>query len=349
MTLSSGRQVVTWGEADGASALDVINPQDQREPGVSDIDDLRIAVWLSRLEGTWERHSLEFIVRHEGYYGLLVPPRADYSPFNSLLASEPGVARLLEGKTLRFAHEHEGVSRDTQSYFLRYLYRGEGLDLGLYGASLLDLQGVLGEVDLNQFLDPTQTDLALTYLHPRYHIVGGTFALPIASFLLKGEVVGALGRSVNLGESTNPATLTIEKANLLTGVVGITYSGWTDTTIGAEYQRGALIGDEPNQPFFFPPNIDLVVLRFNTTQLREKLTLGAVLSLIQPRWSEPARLHEPKRGGLIRLDATYRLLDQLKLGLGYIHYLQSDAFGPFYGLEKHDRVFTQLRWDFTVY
>ena len=71
--------------------------------------------------------------------------------------------------------------------------------------------------------------------------------------------------------------------------------------------------------------------------------------MIVPQWSRPNQLHQPKRGGLFRVDLSYRILDQLKAGVGYIHYLTGEEFGPFYGLEEHDRLFAQLRWDFTVY
>ena len=74
LTLSTGRQIVTWGEGDGLSALDVINSQDQREPGVEEIDDIKLAVWLSRLQVAQDKHSFEVMVRHEGHYGILVPP-----------------------------------------------------------------------------------------------------------------------------------------------------------------------------------------------------------------------------------------------------------------------------------
>ena len=61
LTLSTGRQIVTWGEGDGLSALDVINSQDQREPGVADIDDIKLAVWLSRLQVAQDKHSFEHV------------------------------------------------------------------------------------------------------------------------------------------------------------------------------------------------------------------------------------------------------------------------------------------------
>jgi hypothetical protein len=354
LSISTGRQIVTWGELDGISALDVINPQDQREPGVAEIDDLRIAVWLSRIQYTRASHSLEFMVRHEGNYGLLVPPQADYSPFNTIIASQPLVATLLGGKELRFAHEREGVGADTQSYFARYRYYGSGFDLGVYAASLLDGRGVLnGPKLLTSFMTALGATgsgpIEITYAHPRYSIVGTTFAKPWGNWLLKGELVSAINQPTNTGDNEDLSSLEIEEVDTLTGGLSLTYSGISDTVIAAEYQRSTLLSEDPDQPFFFPPNIDILAIRANSTFFRERITVSGVISLIAPQWSQPSAAHRPERGGLLRFDASYRLLDSLKLALGYIHYLSGDDFGPFYGLEDHDRVFTQLRWDFNVY
>lgn len=354
LTLSTGRQIITWGESDGLSALDVINSQDQREPGVSDIDDIKLAVWLSRLQLAQNQHSFELIVRHEGHYGILVPPQADYSPFNAIMSRQSAMipAVLLEqlqNKEFRFTHDHEGVSVDTQSYFLRYQYRGEGFDLGIYGASLLDVPGVIGPMDLTQLIDPTQNQVNIAYQHPRYSLLGLTLALPMGNWLFKTEAVTNIDRPVNVGEGNDINQLKIDKANTLTSVFGLTYSGWTDSTLSIEYQRGFLLSEAPNADFFIPPTLDILVLRANRTFWRERLSASLVTMMIAPRWSSPQRFYEPKRGGLLRVDTSYRLLDQLKLSLGYIHYMTGQDFGPFYGLDDHDRVFTQLRWDFTVY
>ena len=352
INLSTGRQIVTWGESDGLSALDVINPQDQREPGVADIDDIKLAVWLSRLQLSQNKHSLEFIVRHEGHYGILVPPRADYSPFNAIMNSQsdmipPALLAQINSKELRFAHESEGVSADTQSYFLRYLYRGEGFDLGLYAASLLDVQGVIVPPEFTDFLSLDRKTIELLYQHPRYSLAGMTLALPMGNWLIKAELVSSMDKPVNVGEDFNQ--LDVANIDILTHVFGVTYSGLADTNLSIEYQGGQLLGSNKDLAFFVPPNLDILAMRASHTFGRERFSASAVLSMLVPQWSNPSQLHKPERGGLFRLDVSYRVLDQLKASLGYIHYLTGEEFGPFYGLEEHDRLFAQLRWDFTVY
>jgi hypothetical protein len=43
-----GRQVVNWGRSDSLRLLDILNPLDNREPGIADIEDLRLGVAMVR-------------------------------------------------------------------------------------------------------------------------------------------------------------------------------------------------------------------------------------------------------------------------------------------------------------
>ena len=45
-----GRQIVNWGRSDTVRVLDVINPLDNREPGLVDIEDLRLPVTMARVD-----------------------------------------------------------------------------------------------------------------------------------------------------------------------------------------------------------------------------------------------------------------------------------------------------------
>lgn len=51
-----GRQIVVWGKSDNLRITDVLNPLDNREPGVTDIRDLRLPLTMGRLDyyvGDW--------------------------------------------------------------------------------------------------------------------------------------------------------------------------------------------------------------------------------------------------------------------------------------------------------
>ena len=348
--LSTGRQIVTWGEADALSALDMINPRDQREPGVADVDDLRLAVLMTRLRYAQGPFDVDFVVRHEGHYGLLVPPLADYSPLRAALPQ--ALSTALAGREVRYAHDREGVGADTQSYFLRALYRGQGFDAGLYGASLIDMQGVFGDLNPADFLAllaQPNAPFNLPQEHKRFELVGFSGATSAGSWLFKGEVAGYLNRSMNIGTPSDLAGadalagggVSIQQLNIMSWALSAMYTGFTDTTLSFEYQQGAVLGEQVE--LFIPPSAPLLSARVSRKLLRERLTLNLIALLFEPTTSDLAA-----RGALVRADALYDLTDQLKLTVGYVHYLPGDDFGPFYGLDEHARLFTQLRYNFTL-
>ena len=49
LDLKLGRQVVNWGRSDTLRVLDVLNPVDNREPGLLDLVDLRLPVGMAKL------------------------------------------------------------------------------------------------------------------------------------------------------------------------------------------------------------------------------------------------------------------------------------------------------------
>ena len=59
-----GQQIITWGEGDVLSPIDVINTRDQREPGLADLDDIRVPALSTRLSYFFKGARYEFVVVH---------------------------------------------------------------------------------------------------------------------------------------------------------------------------------------------------------------------------------------------------------------------------------------------
>lgn len=61
LDLKVGRQIVVWGKSDSLRVTDVINPLDNREPGMVDIEDLRLPLTMARADlylGDWSLAAL---------------------------------------------------------------------------------------------------------------------------------------------------------------------------------------------------------------------------------------------------------------------------------------------------
>lgn len=338
--ITVGRQIVAWGEGDALSPLDVVNPRDNREPGLADLDDLRLAVLASRVGWFIGDHRLEVMAVHESYFGEFAPPMADYSPFSSLVAGPS--AQLLAGKRIRYVHAQDRFALANQAALARWIYKGPGLDLGLYLASVLDRQGVVRLPSITlATLGADHIDLTLD--HQRYTVVGTSGATSSGSWLLKWELAGQLGKAYNTGDVSGAADATaipaldVETAHTLTAMGAVGYSGFADTQLAVEVQRGLQLSGPDD--LLVPIDVPIVAARAQQTWLRERLTLMAGATAIGLT---------ADRGWLLRAEATYEVLDGLKVGAGYITYHSGDAdkFGPFTGFDQHDRVFSKLRYDF---
>ena len=346
-----GRQVIAWGEGDALSPLDIINPRDNREPGLADLDDLRLPVLATRLALFLGSHRLELVGVHESDFGLQPSPRGPFSPFDAVLSSleKTDLGPLLSQTTFRLTHQQERFSLDQQEVFFRWVYRGKGIDVGFQAASLLDRQGVFAFPKPEDLLASDTVDLTVD--HRRYTTAGHSGAWVLDAFVLKWELGVDVNRAVNTGdlaveipEQASTADLAglvpavgVDEATLVNSMVGVTWSGIQDLRIGLEVGKGWLV-DGPDD-LAMPLTDPLILLRASYQLMRERLQLSAAASMVG--WTANGKW-------LFRGEAAYEILDGLKAGLGYVTYQPGDDFGLFYGLNNHDRFFTWLRWDFRV-
>lgn len=341
-----GRQIVAWGEGDALSPLDVVNPRDGREPGLADLDDLRLAVLATRVGWFRDAHRIEVMAVHESYFGEQPSPLSDFSPFRAVLQRDdipPAIATLLASKTYRFAHTPDRFDGKAQQWLGRWVYKGPGLDFGLYLASVLDRQGVASLPDAATLL--TADTITLTLDHRRYTVAGLSGATSEGSWLFKWEVAAELNKAYSTGNvdapfnPVMPPSLGVAEGSLLTGMLGVTYTGISDLNLALEVQKGVFL-DEPVD-VLFPADAPIVALRGQYLMLDQRLTIQAAATAIGAT---------AEYGGLVRAEALYTLADGWKAGGGYIHYAtgDADAFGPFSAYTEHDRLFAKLRYDFRI-
>lgn len=347
-----GRQIVAWGEGDAISPLDVVNPRDMREPGLSDLDDIRIPVLASRVGWFRGAHRIEAMVVHEASFGLRGPPRGPFSPLPWLIHNSPAldayqqmlpqipIAERFDAIPLDWQDEQGTWGVQLQQFFLRWVYKGEGIDLGLHVASVLDQQGAMvmsadqEAVMLKGIVGGDPQPLSLTLDHRRYEALGLSGATSHSDFLLKWELVYNHRHPYNGGDFPK---VEVVRSDVLAGMVGLTWRGIDDTTLAIEGSKSYLF-DRPDV-LLFPVDAPIMMLRGMHQAMREDLTLLLAVSAIG--W-------QAEYGWLARAEASYKLAQALKLSLGYITYQPTDEFGPFAGLKSHDRLFARLRWDFAI-
>ncbi|MEC9072276.1 MAG: hypothetical protein VX938_07860, partial [Myxococcota bacterium] len=330
-----GRQIVAWGEGDAMSVLDLATPKDMREPGLSDLDDVRMSVLATRIGWYPGQQRLELFWIHEAAFGLRNPPFGPFSPLEALLDSaldgSPAMDLLLAKEDVRYAHQQERFSLESQQVLARWLHSGPGLDWGVTAGWVLDQQGVVAFPD-----DVTPDVLEVPVEHKGYGVVGTTGAWGLGSWLLKWEGGVEIGRLWNVAPS--PLSIDSAKANRVITLVGATWTPYQELSLGFEMTKSWFLVDEP-EGLLVNLNYPNVLLRLRWTALRERLSVNAALGPPGPKLAH---------GWLARVDVGYELVQGLALTVGGITYNEGNELSPVSGLTSHDRIFLRVRWDFTL-
>lgn len=343
--LTLGRQIVAWGQGDLISVVDIVNPRDLREPGLAELDDIRLAVLATRIGVFFGAHRLELMAIHEANWGLRPAPLSPFSPLRELLTGDPLAGQLLEGRSLAWDDNPEGIGFDRRTQWLaRWQYNGPGLDLAVYAARTLDQQGIVELGNLAAAIGSPAAALRVRLEHRPYWMVAHAGAAPIGDFVVKWEAAIDVERPLSARGATPLAVAGIRRTQV-NWLLGLSYAGIGDGTVSLEYAQRLL----PNHPerdddstlsVLFPIEAPTIGLLYRQTFLRERLALtGSVVSFGVSPWL-----------GLVgRAEVSYSLSDGLRAGVGYVTFHPNQRrFGPLFGFGRNDRVMVTGRYDFQL-
>ena len=342
LELVVGRQIVGWGEGEMLSPLDVVNPRDFREPGLTDLEDVRLPVFATRLALFHEGHRVEVMVVHESFFGYRPAPLSPFSPAPALLKTlaipgQPPLLASLAGKEVRWRDLQDSVHLELQQFLFRWLWKGPGVDLGLYGGNVLDREGAVLLPDLSAL--PTLEKVFLFIDHRRYWLVGHSGNVPLGPVLLRWELAADLGRQYNVDTSTPTApSLGTAGGSMLHAMLSVSVTALENATFVLELQKGFFL-DEPDR-VVLPADAPALAARAEYRLLRDDLRVSVAALLFG---------FEVEYGWVLRAEVSYRFLDDFSATLGYVTYQPGSELSLLSGLDSHDRLNLSLRWDFDVF
>lgn len=192
-----GRQVVVWGRSDTIRVTDILNPLDNRQPGMVDIEDLRLPVTMAKFDyysGAWK---VSPIVILEQRFSKVAPFGGAFYPFP------------LQRPDEREYDDLTGAISIGAEY--------SGWDLTFYGAKVRHDTGYL---DLTH---PTE------WSHDKVTMVGGAVNILSGSWLFKGEAAyfNDLKYTVTQQQRFNRTDI----------LAGFEYNGIADTMISYDLVR----------------------------------------------------------------------------------------------------------------
>lgn len=361
---SAGRKTVAWGEGLLLSPVDVIAPKDLREPGLADLEDLRLPVTMVTAGWYPGAHRFELYWVPEFDHGFRSPAQGPYGGINALVEQAPEVSPsdlfddptggllgdlldailgeqfndqvrdLLVSKHYVYDHNQPRWKASQTQAFGRWKYSGSGVDLALYGGTLLDKQGVFVFPDLQTFLEDDEIPLELDHL--RYAMLGHSGTAPVDKLLLRWELALDLNKPYNGAKlDVTPPDFRLVRGDLATAMIGVNVGYIPNTTVDVEVSQGVFLRNPGD--LIAPADTTTWAMRVGWTGMRERLRLSGTTLAFGT---------DGRYGSLARADASYQLRDGLWATLGGIAYKPGRENGPLIGLDGHEQLFGQMRWSF---
>lgn len=243
-----GRQIVIWGKSDSIRITDVLNPLDNRNPGLTDIEDLRLPVGMIKTDyyvGDWDLSAMVIL---ESRIAEERPLPSEFFPLPLALSDI----------------EEPDNSLENVSYALSANGEFSGWDLSFYGATnILDQRWHIE--------DKTKRVVG------RIDMAGSAINIAYGSWLIKSEVAYLSGLKYNS---------TLDEKNRFDSLIGFDYMGIKDTVISLEiasryildYETQMLLKDSVEE------NDVQTAFRYSQSFLHDTLDFTALLSMFGASW-----------------------------------------------------------------
>ena len=280
-----GRQIKVWGKADLLSVVDVLNPTDNREPGLIDIDDSRLPVTMTQIDyytGAW---NLNLVLIHEIRFGK--SPEFGSEFYFADAESSP-----------------EEIPTETE-YGAALNGHFTGWDLSFYAASVYNDQGRADggfQPSLGVFPDRV--------IHDRLQLLGTAFSTVTGSWIVRGEIADVQGlRFTNFSKTFSRQD----------HVFGIEYSGISDGALSFELawewirEFETTLEEAPNEQ---EQSTVTTAIRFQQDFLNQTLSFNVIAFQFGEFGSS---------GSSQRIGLDYDWADGLNVGGGILLYHEGDT------------------------
>jgi len=326
--LKIGRQIVIWGKSDSIRITDVINPLDNREPGMVDIKDLRLSETMTKLDYYIGDYGLSGIIIHEPRLQIESAFGSDYRPRDGF--GETPIGPAAPDSMYPDRYEPTWALENTQ-FALSLDGRYEGWDLSWYAANVLN----------DRFGMTEQDDGSKLRTFDKIYMLGAATNIVSGSWLYKAETAYIMDidyRSVD------------ENKNRLDALLGLDYNGFAKTVLSLELADRHIFDYEEimiqnTLPAEFPDYV-----REDTVQVAARASYlfdhdnASVNYLVAMFGNSDFSFQD---GGFQRVWMDYKLNDSITMNGGLVDYIGGDGVIPFYNaMENNDRVFAELIYNF---
>jgi len=314
--LTIGRKIVNWGRSDTFRVVDVINPLDNKEPGLVDIEFLRRPRTMLKLDLTSGPWSAQVLVIPEHRYDRNPPCGSDFFPPPKGLP--PGCPRV----PIEDRRDFTGLP----GFAAKVDGRFRGWDLSFYGAYVDESSRVID-------FEPAGVRAEAN----RFGLFGAAGNWTRGAWLLKIEMAWLTELQVLQSRRGNPIPSSDDKDRIDT-MLGVEYYGRDNLTIALEIVNRHLL-NAPSGPTTLLRTSQSrfeTALRISRPFFRERLDVTVLAVGFGERL---------QNGGLVRLSGDYELTDAWKVECGILLFIggPDDGLGAF---ESNDRLYAEIKYSF---
>jgi len=242
LDFKTGRQIVVWGKSDSIRITDILNPLDNRTPGLVDIKNLRLGRTMSKLDYYVDNLNLSIIALHENRFTKNPKSGSDFKLTPDLSENKPDNSL-----------ENMGVALSLKATF-------EGYDVDLYFA--------------DTYIDKAYLKNGILQYDNKSKMVGAAYNKVVDSFLLKAEAAhfdNIQYNGVTDTKARTDALLGVEYSGVIDGSVSY------EIALRKIHKYSSAINIKSNG--YKTEKEVQHALRFNQSYLNQALDLSAVLSL----------------------------------------------------------------------
>ncbi len=282
-----GRQIITWGVADGLRITDLVSPMDYTEFLAQDYDDIRIPVNGIRLKYTYSKLSVE---------GLFIP----VAEFFRLPVDDKNPWSLFSSVTMPYRFDMDKTPEKKLSnseYGGRVSVFLSGVDFSLAVLHTWNKMPVLSRI-----ISPDDDSVYITANYDRMDMVGADISVPVGKFVMRAEAAVYLGELQETEIETEDEAML--KKNSYNALIGVDFYPGKDWTIMLQYSHKYISDYE--KCITARPNTSLTTLSISKKIFQTTLNLSSFI------------YYDIVNNSLFsRSSAAYSFTDQIVFTLGY--------------------------------
>ena len=313
LDIKLGKQIVSWGVANSLRVVDVLNPTDDREFGMTDLEDIRLPINMTKLDYYIGDLKLEAVAVHEIKFNKSAPFGSDFNP-----------------STQKINEVIPESSAENTEYGLALIGTFSGWDTSLHWAQYFDDTAHF-KITKVTFIPGLGAVPTLEQRHSRLTMGGATLSIPSGNFIWKAEAAKLQGMEFALVTDK-----TFSRTDVL---VGSEYSGWSDTSLTLEFGVQHL------------NDFDVKLEESPDSQLEDRI--ATTVSFMQDYFNQTLHLSlvgmmigkSGQDGGLNRMSLEYDVMDAFSVTGGVMLY-QYGENAYFQNLNENDRIFFEVRYSF---